>query len=64
MKKTCTKYAVHKDGTEVFGSLCSYESEALELLDDLKKNIISMPEEEKKKFRVVKVSLSWDECDK
>lgn len=64
MKKTCIKYAVHKAGTEVFGSLCSYESEALELLDDLKKNIISMPEEEKEKFKVVKIALSWDECDK
>lgn len=61
MKKTCTKYAVHKTGTEIFGSLCSYESEALELLDELKKNIISMPEEEKAKFKVVEVTLTWDD---
>ena len=63
MKKTCIKYAVHKTGTEIFGSLCSYESEALELLDELKKNIISMPEEEKAKFKVVEVSLSWDDVE-
>lgn len=61
MKKTCIKYAVHKTGTEIFGSLCSYESEALELLDELKKNIISMPEEEKAKFKVVEVELAWHE---
>ena len=61
MKKTCIKYAVHKTGSEIFGSLCSYESEALELLDELKKNIISMPEEEKAKFKVVEVELTWDD---
>lgn len=61
MKKTCIKYAVHKTGTKIFGSLCSFKSEALELLDELKKNIISMPEEEKAKFKVVEVTLTWDD---
>jgi len=61
MKKTCIKYAVHKTGSEIFGSLCSYKSEALELLDELKKNIISMPEEEKAEFKVVEVTLIWDD---
>ena len=63
MKKTCTKYAVHKTDTNIFGSLCSFKSEALELLDELKKNIISMPEEEKAKFNVVEVTLTWDDVE-
>ncbi len=61
MKKTCKKYAVHKDGTMVFGSLCSFKDEAEDLLQELKKSIITMPESEKSKFRVVEVELSWDE---
>ena len=61
MKKTCTKYAIHKQGTSIFGSLCSYEDEAQDLLDDLCKNILNMPEEEKSKYHVAKVELSWDE---
>ena len=61
MRKSCTRYAVHKAGTELFGSLCSYESEAQDLLDDLQKNILNMPADEKKKFHVAKVEISWDE---
>ena len=61
MKKTCVKYAIHKLGTEIFGSLCSYESEARELLDDLKKNILNMSDEEKSKYVVAKVEVSWNE---
>ena len=61
MKKTCTKYAIHKQGTSIFGSLCSYKDEAQALLDDLHKNILNMPEEEKSKYHVAKVELSWDE---
>ena len=61
VKKKCIKYAVHKAGTEVFGSLCSYEQEAIELLNDLKDNIVSMPMSEKSKFRVVKIEVTWDE---
>lgn len=61
MKKSCKKFAVHKDGTTVFGSLCSYREEAEDLLQDLKKNIINMPEEEKAKFKVIEVELVWNE---
>ena len=61
MKKTCKKYAIHKDGTTVFGSLCSYREEAEDLLHDLQKNIINMPEVEKRKFKVVEVELVWNE---
>lgn len=61
MKKKCIKYAVHKAGTEVFGSLCSYEQEAIDLLNDLKDNVVSMPMSEKSKFRVVKIEVMWDE---
>lgn len=62
MKKTCKKYAVHKAGTEIFGSLCSYEQEAVDLLNDLNANVISMPASEKSKFKVVEVEISWDEA--
>lgn len=61
MEKSCKKYAIHKDGTEIFGSLCSYRSGAEDLLQDLKRNIINMPESEKSKFRVVEVELCWNE---
>ena len=61
MKKSCKKFAIHKDGTMVFGSLCSFRDEAEDLLQDLKKNIINMPENEKAKFRVTEVELTWDE---
>lgn len=61
MKKTCIKYAIHKQGTNIFGSLCSYEDEAQDLLDDLRKNILNMSEEEKSKYRIAKVELSWNE---
>lgn len=61
MKKTCKKYAVHKSGTEVFGSLCSYREEALDLLHDLQANIVNMPEEEKRKFYVAEVNLEWND---
>lgn len=61
MKHSCIKYAVHKEGTNIFGSLCTYESEAQDLLNDLKTNIINMPEEEKEKFKVAKVELVWYE---
>ena len=61
MKKTCIKYAVHKHGTDIFGSLCSYEEEAMDLLQDLRDSILNMPEYEKAKFCVAKVELSWNE---
>lgn len=61
MTKSCIKYAVHKAGTQLFGSLCMYREEAEDLLDDLQKNIIHMPDDEKSKFKVVEVKLEWDE---
>ena len=61
MKKSCIRYAVHKSGTEMFGSLCTYESEAKDLLEDLKKNIINMSDEEKSRFHVVQLEVSWNE---
>lgn len=61
MKKTCKKFAVHKDGTMIFGSLCSYREEAEDLLRDLQDNIINMSNDEKSKFKVIEVELSWNE---
>ena len=61
MKKSCKKFAIHKEGTMIFGSLCSFKSEAEDLLHDLQANIINMPEKEKSRFRVVEVELTWDE---
>lgn len=61
MKKTVTRWAVHKQGTEQLGYLCSYRQEAIDMLDDLHKNIVSMPKEEIEKYRVVEVQVSWDE---
>ena len=61
MKKTCKKYAVHKSGTEIFGSLCSYKEEAEDLLHDLQANILNMPDAEKSKFKVVELDICWDE---
>ena len=61
MKKSCKKYAVHKLGSEIFGSLCSFREEAEDLLQDLQKNIINMPKSEKDKFKVIELELTWNE---
>ena len=61
MKKTVTRWAVHKTGTEQLGYLCSFEQEAVDMLNDLKKNILNMPKEEIEKYQVVKVQVTWDE---
>ena len=61
MKKTATRWAVHKAGTEQLGYLCSYKQEAIDMLDDLRKNIVSMPKEDIEKYKVVEVQVSWDE---
>lgn len=61
MRHTCKKYAVHKAGTEMFGSLCSFKAEAQDLLDDLHKNIKLKTEDEKSRYHIVEVELSWDE---
>ena len=61
MKKTVTRWAVHKAGTEQLGYLCSYKQEAVDMLDDLRKNIVSMPKEDIEKYKVVEVQVTWDE---
>ena len=61
MKKTVIRWAVHKAGTEQLGYLCSFEQEAVDMLNDLKKNILNMPKEEIEKYQVVKVQVSWNE---
>ena len=60
-KKTATKWALHKLGTNQFGYMCSFQNEAEQMLDDLKKDVLHMPEKELKKYKVVKIALSWDE---
>lgn len=61
MKKVMTRWAVHKKGTEQLGYLCSFEQEAVDVLNDLKKNILNMSKEEIEKYQVVKVQVTWDE---
>jgi len=61
--KTITRWAVHKQGTEQFGYLCSFKSEAENMLNDLKKDILNMPDSEKAKYSVVEVTVSWSEQD-
>lgn len=61
MHKTVTRWAVHKSGTEQLGYLCSFKNEAENMLSDLHANILNMPEEERKKYKVVEVTVSWDE---
>ena len=61
MQKIVTRWAVHKKGTEQLGYLCSFEQEAIDMLNDLKNNILNMPKEEVEKYQVVKVQVIWDE---
>ena len=61
MKKTVTRWAIHKVGTEQLGYLCSYKQEAVDMLDDLRKNIVSMPKEDIEKYKVVEVQVTWNE---
>lgn len=52
-----TRWAVHKAGTEQLGYLCSFKSEAEDMLNDLKANIINMPASERDKYKVVEVKV-------
>ena len=61
MLHTTTKWAVHKSGTNQLGYLCSFKEEADDMLRDLHQNILSMPKEERDKYKVVEVHVSWDE---
>ena len=60
-KKTITKWAIHKSGTEQLGYLCSFKDEAEQMLEDLKKDVYQMPKNELDKYRVVEVQVSWAE---
>lgn len=56
-KKSFTRWAVHKTGTEQLGYLCSFKSEAEDMLRDLKVNLLNMPEAEKARYKVVEVKV-------
>lgn len=60
-KKTITRWAVHKQGTEQLGYLCSFKSEAEHMLEDLKKDVYRMPGSELNRYHVVEVQVSWIE---
>lgn len=60
-RKSTTRWAVHKRGTEQFGYLCSFKSEAEDLLNELFKNFYTMSEEEKLKHCVAEVTITWDD---
>ena len=60
-KKTFTRWAVHKTGTEQLGYLCSFKSEAEDMLRDLKVNLLNMPESEKDLYKVVEVKVEITE---
>ena len=60
-RKSTTRRAVHKRGTEQFGCLCSFKSEAEDLLNGLLKSLCTMSEEEKSKHCVAEVTVTWDD---
>lgn len=60
-KKTFTRWAVHKTGTEQLGYLCSFKTEAEDMLRDLKVNLLNMPESEKALYKVVEVKVEITE---
>ena len=60
-KKTITRWAIHKVGTEQLGYLCSFKDEAEHMLEDLKKDIYQVPSLEIEKYKVVEVQVSWIE---
>jgi len=60
-KKTFTRWAVHKTGTEQLGYLCSFKSEAEDMLRDLKVNLLNMSESEKALYKVVEVKVEITE---
>ena len=60
-KKTVTRWAVHKAGTDQLGYLCSFKDEAEHMLEDLRRDVKSMPSNELEKYHVVEVTVSWEE---
>ena len=60
-KKTITRWAVHKEGTEQLGYLCSFKDEAERMLADLKKDILRTATLDIDKYKVIEVQVSWTE---
>lgn len=58
-KKTVTRWAVHKSGTDQLGYLCSFKDEAERMLEDLKKDVYQTSSIDLDKYRVVEVQVSW-----
>ena len=56
-----TRWAVHKIGTEQLGYLCSFKTEAEDMLRDLKVNLLNMSEAEKARYKVVEVKVEITE---
>lgn len=56
-----TRWAVHKTGTEQLGYLCSFKSEAENMLEDLKVNLLNMSDAEKTRYKVVEVKVEITE---
>ncbi len=59
--KSFIRWAVHKSGTEQLGYLCSFKSEAEDMLRDLKVNLFNMSEAEKARYKVVEVKVEITE---
>ena len=59
--KTFTRWAVHKTGTEQLGYLCSFKTEAEDMLRDLKANLLNMSEAEKARYKIVEVKVEITE---
>ena len=59
--KSFTRWAIHKTGTEQLGYLCSFKSEAEDMLRDLHNNLYNMPEAEKARYKVVEVKVEITE---
>ena len=61
LRKTITRWAVHKSGTDQLGYLCSFKDEAEKMLEDLKKDVYQTSSIDLDKYHVVEVQVSWIE---
>lgn len=59
--KSFIRWAVHKSGTEQLGYLCSFKSEAEDMLKDLKSSLYNMSDAEKARYEVVEVKVEITE---
>lgn len=59
--KSFIRWAVHKTGTEQLGYLCSFKTEAEDMLRDLKANLLNMSEAEKARYKIVEVKVEITE---